>query len=521
MDAERLAMTSSPSIAEGTIGTSTRSGLTILAAAVALGASGDALLRVGPPGANAAVWLGAFLTILLVLRRRLTVETASGAAIATGIALAFALGLAWRDAMAIKLLDLAVVGTMVALAFLRLLDVRVRSVGVGKLVAAGTLAGLHAAFAAPVLLAGDVHWREVRRTRRATQALAAVRGLAIAAPLLVIFGALLAAADAIFAHILTDVLRIDIEAMTSHLLLAGFLAWVVGGVLRGALLTRPVAGSWRDLSRLPRLGVVEVGIVLGLLDLLLLGFVVVQARYLFGGAGYLGSLPVLSYAEYARHGFFELVGVAALAIPVLLLTDWLLRRDRERDERVYRALAAVMALLLTAVMASALRRMLLYTGEYGLSELRVYTLAFMGWLALVLAWFWLTVLRGRRERFACGALIAGVAVVAVLNLGNVDGVIARVNLARAASGRFDARHAASLSADAIPTLIAGLPNLDDAQRATVVTALKRRWELLRVSDWRDWSASRAAALRALEAGPAVLREPAPAAASPRRGCAGR
>ena len=77
--------------------------------------------------------------------------------------------------------------------------------------------------------------------------------------------------------------------------------------------------------------------------------------------------------------------------------------------------------------------MLLYTGEYGLSELRVYTLAFMGWLALVLAWFTLTVLRGQRRRFAFGAAAAGVVVVAALNVTNIDGAIARVNLTRAAA----------------------------------------------------------------------------------------
>ena len=41
--------------------------------------------------------------------------------------------------------------------------------------------------------------------------------------------------------------------------------------------------------------------------------------------------------------------------------------------------------------------MRLYTVQFGLTELRFYTLAFMGWLVLVFGWFVATVLRGRRE----------------------------------------------------------------------------------------------------------------------------
>ena len=48
-------------------------------------------------------------------------------------------------------------------------------------------------------------------------------------------------------------------------------------------------------------------------------------------------------------------------------------------------------------MASAFERMRLYEMEFGLSEQRLYPTAFMGWLAAVLIWFCLTVLRGQRE----------------------------------------------------------------------------------------------------------------------------
>src|SRR5262245_41251763 len=94
-------------------------------------------------------------------------------------------------------------------------------------------------------------------------------------------------------------------------------------------------------------------------------------------------------------GFFELVGVAALVLPLLLAAHWLLRKEKARDEIVFRVLAGAQIALLFVMMVSAFQRMRLYQREYGLTELRVYTTVFMGWLAVVFVWFTMTVLRGR------------------------------------------------------------------------------------------------------------------------------
>jgi hypothetical protein len=62
----------------------------------------------------------------------------------------------------------------------------------------------------------------------------------------------------------------------------------------------------RPNGRVALLGPVELSIVLGLLDILFLAFVLVQFRYLFGGAELVRVSTSLTYAEYARRGFFEL-----------------------------------------------------------------------------------------------------------------------------------------------------------------------------------------------------------------------
>jgi hypothetical protein len=91
--------------------------------------------------------------------------------------------------------------------------------------------------------------------------------------------------------------------------------------------------------------------------------------------------------------------------------------------------------LVGGVMASALGRMALYVHYYGLSTDRIFASVFMIWLAIVLAWFGLTVLRGRVRDFAAGMAVTGFMTLAGLNIANPEAFVARVNIARAAEAR--------------------------------------------------------------------------------------
>jgi hypothetical protein len=199
-----------------------------------------------------------------------------------------------------------------------------------------------------------------------------------------------------------------------------------------------------------------------------------------------------------------LVTVAALAVGLLLLSHWLLRRQRPADERRFRVLAGLLVALLAVVIVSAVQRMLLYVEIYGLTELRLYTSAFMVWIALVLGWFVATVLRGRRDRFAGGALLSGFAVLLALNGLNPDGLIVRVNAgrmlaadpppgsgrSRAAPEPLDDRYLLALSADAVPGLVEALPQLSPEQRLRVARTLVERWSPPASLDWRGWNLGR-------------------------------
>ena len=411
------------------------------------------------------------------------------------MALVFAAGVVLRDSPVIVLLDVLAVMLALSLAVWRGRVGRLRDAGISLHVLGGTYAGALASAGPVPVSVTDIAWREVVQERWKGQALAVSRGLLIAAPLLLVFGALFVAADAVFERLVLDVFGFDLERIFGHLFLILFFAWTTAGLLWAALMARlPRNLGIRRPGRLS-LGVVEVGAILGLLDLLFLVFVV-QVRYLFGGAGRVVTTSGLTYAEYARRGFFELVTVAALALPLLLLAHWLLRTETHAHERVFRGLAGVMVALLFVVLASALQRMYLYQQEFGLTELRLYTTVFMAWISVVLVWFLLTVLCGARERFAFGALAAGFAAVLAINAMNPDALIARTNIERAQDGeKLDVYYLVLLSADAAPVLMESLPEIGDrrlGENTTLERVLLERWSTHR-NDWRTWNLSRSRA----------------------------
>lgn len=476
-----------------TVSRTTKLGLEVLTGAALLGVAGDALLRTLPWGLNAFLCTTALVAVAWSLARRNHVAGGPDAPWLAAAAIVIGSNFAARASTLLHLLDLVGLALVLAVACLSLQGVPLRGRHAWHYMRAAA-EGLVSAGIGVFQLAGmDIHWSELSRGGRLEHARAAALGGAIAFPLLVVFGGLFASADTVFRDGVARLVNVDFGSVMSHTFTVGVLAALAAGYFRGALVRRalPAPLPWTGGVSLR---VVPVVTALLLVDLLFLAFVVIQVRYLFGGAQVAG----LTYAEYARRGFFELVTVSALVLPVLLASDWLLRNEPHAHQRVFRIVAGVLLGLLGIVIASALRRMSLYVTAYGLSEIRLYSTAFMLYLAVAFAWFAWTALRGARRRFAFGALVQGFATLGVLHLVNPDAFIVRTNLARpAAEQPFDGWYAASLSADAVPVLLEALPRLDPQSRCSVAAGLLRQRENLERDGWRNWNLARARARRLL------------------------
>jgi len=462
-----------------------------LAIALILGFTGDLLLRAIPWGINASLWTLLFIGGAAWLLQRFSIVSAAGALLA-------AAGLAWRDSSPLNTLDV-----LLLLFFLGFLTLRARGVnewatGILRPVIALLYSAILSVAGVFQVLFFDIQWREMQPGKHGRRALVVLRGLAIALPLLLIFLALLTSADAAFASIVRDIFQIDIAKLISHIVLTIFITCVAAGILRSASTTQELYDPPRPSFL--HLDSGETTVAIASIDILFAGFVAVQFRYFFGGATLVKLAPKLTYADYARRGFFELVAVAAIVLPTLLFADWLITKRTA----LFRGLALAQVLLVFVMLVSAYRRMSLYVDEFGLTELRVYTTAFMFLLAALLTWFVLTVLTGHRDRFFIGAIASGLITVVALHAVNPDDLIVRTNMSRAAAGKraLDMNYPTHLSMDAAPALmpIAAQPCV--AQR---LLAIDRESN---AGDWRSWNASRTEAHALIAARRPELQEAA-------------
>jgi len=471
-----------------------RTALWLSGAALLIGLVGDQLLRPVPWGAGAALWLVLAVGVALVFARA-TRQTDITALTATFLTAAFfAACLAWRDASQLKGWNVLAVCAALTLGLLQLRSVRLRAAGLVDYVAESVTAGLRTIAGPVILLTNDLFDRETPEPTARRRVPAIALGIFFAIPVIVLFGALLTSADPVFERWTRFLFDWDLERLLSHLVVIGFLSWIAAGYLRSILVRTSETPQPLVQVRRPMLGALEIGIPLGALTVLFLAFIVVQARYLFGGEDLIRSTVGLTYAEYARRGFFELVTVAGLVLPLLMAAEWALNSEDRPATRIWRALAATILVLVGLIIASAAVRLRLYYHAYGLTQDRLYAAAVMAWIASALSWFGATVLRGERHRFVFGAIVAGFVVVGGMNVLNPDAVIARANVAREARGdELDARYLGQLSADAAPALTAALSSLSADQRCAIARDLAQQHAERQGSDWRSWSVGRARA----------------------------
>jgi hypothetical protein len=475
----------------------TRLGVALGGAALVLGVLGDLLFQGQPLGLNVLLWTVAFTGALAALLRVARAPLHQGRRFMVAPLLLFAALLAWHASPLLIAANLLALAAAVTMGALRNTRTPLRAATLSDYGSGFVGAATSTAVGAVPLLMRDIRWNEVVGRARSERATAVARGVVLGLPLLLLFGGLFVAADAVFKQLVSSAVPSPNPHLVGRALIVAVWAWLAGGLLRDLLASRqedeavPFARPRRGLGEL------EVGIALVFLDLLFLAFVVVQFRYLFGGSGLVQSEVDLTYAEYARHGFFELVAVTALTLPVLLLADWALAG---RSRRMFRWLAALLLALLGVVIASALQRMRLYMQHFGLTELRIYATGIILWLAVVSAWFAVTVLRGKRHAFAVGALVAGFAATFALNVLSPDALIARTNVTRPV---VDVSYLAGLSDDAVPTLVSRIRALPSSQRAVLARRLLDRGSA--GGDWRSWNLARSRAAGALRSHRAQLQ----------------
>lgn len=286
------------------------------------------------------------------------------------------------------------------------------------------------------------------------------RSVAAAILLVLVFGALFASADRMFASLLP---HLAVNDAAARVLVGGLVALVATAAIHLGRTGWP----WADEAGSPASPAqpAEWLVPVVALDALVLVFLGVWLSALARGDAYIRQATGLTYAQYARQGFGQLVAVTALTLVVVAVAARRAPLGTRVDRLRTRVALGTLCVGTLGIVASALARMSLYVDAYGLTRLRL--LAVWGEIALG-AIVVLVMVSGVRWR---GGWLPRAAVhvvaVAMLSLAavNPDALVVRYDAAATdIPGGLDVAYMSELSADAIPAIAA----LDEPMRRDVL-----------------------------------------------------
>jgi hypothetical protein len=293
-----------------------------------------------------------------------------------------------------------------------------------------------------------------------------LRVAAAAAPVVLLIGLLLMSADALFASFFH--IPINAGGAFSHVVLTVVCALALTVVAAmsgwsGEVAARPTATATRPLETVATLW--GVAILLG-------AFAITQLVAAIGGRSFVERRVNLTYKQYARQGFFQLLAVAAIVLILLAVTRRFLAVDNGPHHRSLLVLGCVVGTLVLVVVMVSIMRIRLYN-DLGLTMLRLYSTVFAAWLGFVV----LVALGSLRRPHATWVLttIVASAVFGVLamNIANPEALVVRYNLTRTTTPdrEMHSEYMLRLSDDATPELVRLAA---DGARPEIIDELCRR-----------------------------------------------
>jgi hypothetical protein len=277
-----------------------------------------------------------------------------------------------------------------------------------------------------------------------------ITGVVISIPLLFIFGALFYSADSVFKEAVNQLGWLkNITELISWSWFSVIIRFTIWFILVGGLWSCQVAENYQAVVTPPKTRSVPQMTVLVIISLLSALFILFNLAQLSGLLFHSGLPFNVSYAEYAREGFGQLVAALFLACGLVLVLCRLYGQGKiSRSTQV--AVFIFLSQLIPLVF-SAWHRLNLYQEAYGFTLQRLYAeWAIVGSL-LVLPLFVLTVLNKLRyERIAQIVAVSAIMWISVCVVVGPSYLVAKRNLNRLDAGKdLDVNYLIHLSPDSI------------------------------------------------------------------------
>lgn len=226
---------------------------------------------------------------------------------------------------------------------------------------------------------------------------------------------------------------------------------------------------------------------LTIINIIYVLYVFIQVKYLFLNAG---QLPEgITYATYAREGFFQLVVVTLINLGLIILLEYLNYTGQFKQR-----LLESFTLLMTMVMAiSAFYRMSLYEQSYGYTTLRLLVFLFLIFMIVLMALLIVYIISYQSSLLKIISVFSLIVYISVSWM-NLDSYVAKSNIERfEETGDIDIYYLSGLSLDAKMELLTLEENYPDLLNQ-IDTNYKRddlSWQTNKSDSekehWQEWN----------------------------------
>lgn len=192
--------------------------------------------------------------------------------------------------------------------------------------------------------------------------------------------------------------------------------------------------------------------ILAVMNIIYIAFTVIQVKYLYMGI----TLPNnMTYAEYARQGFGQLISVAVINIIITILFTGFLDTT-VKGSGWAKLMIGITTILTCNMLYSAFLRMSLYQDAYGFTRMRIMVDLFLAMIGVIL---FVLLIKVFLKNIKLGSWILAVLLISLMavNIVNIDNITMNMNLDRYEKiGKIDEEYLSYLSIDAEPLLKARL-----------------------------------------------------------------
>jgi hypothetical protein len=250
----------------------------------------------------------------------------------------------------------------------------------------------------------------------------ALIGLICAVPVLVVIVPLLISSDDAFSGMMSDIFGNSVSTVFKVIfgLVASLFVISYGFSIKKDRVTRSKKGD------IPTIESIYIASFLSAISICYLLYLFSQLAYFF--SAFKGFLPngQITYAQYARKGFFEMCAIAVINLVLVFVSLIFAKKKNAKVTNGVKVLTTFISCFTLVIISTAISKMVLYINEYGMTVLRLTTSAFMVFLTAV---FISVILRIYLEKINIvkTALVAAGCILLVLGTVNVNGVCAKYN----------------------------------------------------------------------------------------------